>query len=311
MPKIGLIGQVPPNWSQSASQKTLFQPWPNAPGTDVGQLEPYGNPAYEGYGYPAAGYGQVRRKVVGLAQPKASNPQLVGWEAPQPRGLKITPRGDINPNSDRSTRGAVAVLQGLGRLGQQKDLMSDALPTPKMVEARRAAAWKMIIEMDRLYEVAKKAKPGAFSSGLRSWAGLDAPVVALNRLLRDYYTVLRPNLIGQEGVFEKLNAVVEKPDRNWLAWVDAAKSLGREFNGAMGDVETYTLAQLIVQGTKDTLLQVGSGLVEGGGRALTILDWLTKPAVFIPVGLGVLAIYVYARSGGALFSAKTEAGTGE
>lgn len=306
MPKIGLIGKVPADWSDNASQRTLFQQWPEVPGTDDTYLEPYGNPAYEGYGYPAAGYGQTRRTVVGLAQPKGVNPQLVGWEDPQPRGLRVTPRGEINPNSDRFSRAEIAVLQGLRGLGQaQKDLMSDVLPTPKVVEARRAAAWKIIIEMDRLYEVAQKAKPGAFSSALRSWAGMDAPVTALNRLLRDYYPVLRPNLIGQEGIFQKLNDVVKKPNRNWLAWVDAAKSLAREFNSAMGDVETYTLGNLIYEGTKDTLLQVAAGIQEGGERALTVLDWLTKPQVFIPAGLLVLGIYVYARSGGSFVSIRT------
>lgn len=137
MPKIGFIGQVPKDWSESASQKTLFQPWPDAPGTDVGQLEPYGNPAYEGYGYPAAGYGQTRRKVVGLAQPKGVNPQLVGWEDPQPRGLKITPRGSLNENSDRFSRGEIAVLQGLGGLG----VIPAALPLLNLVSASQIAGW--------------------------------------------------------------------------------------------------------------------------------------------------------------------------
>lgn len=91
-----------------SANAALFQPWPE------NRLEPTGNPAYEGFGYPSAGYGQSRRKVVGLALPKGENPQLVGWEDPQPRGQRVTPMGTLNPKSDVYPREVIATLMGLG-----------------------------------------------------------------------------------------------------------------------------------------------------------------------------------------------------
>ena len=90
-------------------QQTLFDPWPKD------ELEPMGNPAYEGVGYPAAGYGQRRRKVVPLALPKVAAPQLTnnGWEGKVPQGTIVTV-GTLNPNSDAYTRAQVASLAGLG-----------------------------------------------------------------------------------------------------------------------------------------------------------------------------------------------------
>lgn len=95
-------------WSAGGTQKTLFQSWPK-------QLEPAGNPAYEGYGYPAAGYGQDRRKVVPLAKPKVASPQLAsnGWEEKQPQMNLIT-IATLNPNSSAYQRAEVGALAGLG-----------------------------------------------------------------------------------------------------------------------------------------------------------------------------------------------------
>lgn len=89
------------------SNKMLFQPWPK------NELEPYGNPAYEGTGYPAAGYGQSWRKVVGLAQPKVANPQLQQWDGKHPVLNRLT-IGELNKNSDSYKRSEVAALSGLG-----------------------------------------------------------------------------------------------------------------------------------------------------------------------------------------------------
>lgn len=98
-------------WSAGASQKTLFQNWPE------NQLEPTGNPAYEGYGYPAAGYGERRRKVVGLAQPRvAANPQLShnGWEEQKQPQMSVVDVFTLNKKSDNYSRAEVATLAGLG-----------------------------------------------------------------------------------------------------------------------------------------------------------------------------------------------------
>lgn len=97
-----------------------FEPWPVIPGTDIpSQWEPWGNPAFEGTGYPSAGYGQSRRTLVKLAQPKQSVPQLTnkGWEGKQPVLHRVNPRGTLNPQSDTYARGVVGVLRGIGSLG--------------------------------------------------------------------------------------------------------------------------------------------------------------------------------------------------
>lgn len=104
-------------WSAGASQKTLFQPWP------ADRLEPPGNPGYEGYGYPAAGYGQSRRKVVPLAKPREEVPQLStnGWEGKEPQMSKVTSMGTLNKQSDQYPREVIASLMGLGCNCSQTD----------------------------------------------------------------------------------------------------------------------------------------------------------------------------------------------
>lgn len=73
-----------------------------------GSMEPYGNPAYEGTGYPAAGFGERRRKVVPLAKGQFKfNPQTQEYEPAQKFTVsKVNVRSDFyNP--------AVASFQGL------------------------------------------------------------------------------------------------------------------------------------------------------------------------------------------------------
>lgn len=79
------LGQIP--------KSQLFRTWPK------NELEPHGNPAYEGTGYPAAGYGQARRTVVkGVSAKPSAN--IVANE--------------LNTKSDAYTRAQVSVLAGLG-----------------------------------------------------------------------------------------------------------------------------------------------------------------------------------------------------
>lgn len=90
MSKLATIGVS--NLGQT-SKSPLFQTWPK------NELEPYGNPAYEGTGYPAAGYGQTRRTLV--------------------KGVSSKPKANIfanelNLKSDEYTRAQVSVLAGLG-----------------------------------------------------------------------------------------------------------------------------------------------------------------------------------------------------
>ena len=68
---------------------------------DYKGLEPTGLPAYEGTGYPAAGFGQRRNRVVKF------NPKRVG---------RLT-RDPVNRYSDAYTRATVSVLGSLGSAG--------------------------------------------------------------------------------------------------------------------------------------------------------------------------------------------------
>lgn len=73
-----------------------------------GSMEPYGNPVYEGTGYPAAGFGERRRKAVPLAKGQFKfNPQTREYEPAQKFTVdKVNVRSDFyNP--------AVASFQGL------------------------------------------------------------------------------------------------------------------------------------------------------------------------------------------------------
>ena len=73
-----------------------------------GSMEPYGNPVYEGTGYPAAGFGERRRKVVPLAKGQFKfNPQTQEYEPAQKFTVsKVNVRSDFyNP--------AVGSFQGL------------------------------------------------------------------------------------------------------------------------------------------------------------------------------------------------------
>jgi len=73
-----------------------------------GSMEPYGNPVYEGTGYPAAGFGERRRKAVPLAKGQFKfNPQTREYEPAQ----KFTV-DKVNVRSD-SYNPAVASFQGL------------------------------------------------------------------------------------------------------------------------------------------------------------------------------------------------------
>ena len=166
MSKIGDLGNIPSWWDGDATRATFLKPSPTFPGRgEIGPLEPYGYPAYEGYGYPGAGYGTARSKVVGLEYAKVSAPQLTnkGWEGKVPVGTRVTSMGTLNPRSDRFTRAEISVLQGLRGLGQGPK-PGDEVLTPAIIENRRATAWRIVSEMDRLYEVAKAAKPGAVTS---------------------------------------------------------------------------------------------------------------------------------------------------
>lgn len=254
----------------------LFAEWPS------NRLEPYENPAYEGVGYPAAGYGQTRRKVVGLAHPKAENPQLVGWENPQPVGTKVTSMGTLNPHSDAFKREQLAVLMGIGWLGQAD------YPGPDPVTLRDAQATTVLREADALVAAMKKqvdSPPwGTDASVKAAWQGaLKSAQANLARM-----KAIRPDKVKTEADFKK-----------WLDAVKAIADLALEVNKQQ---DVNGLLNAVKYTAVETTKTVGKGVVEAGNRALTLVDWLTKPWVLGVIGVGALGIFVYAKSGGSIIS---------
>lgn len=90
-------------WSKPGN-KQLFQPRRRGLA-----IEP-GNPAYEGQGYPAAGYGQTRKQVVKLAIPKVK--MADGHMATV--GTRISTQGTLNPNSSTYVKTTVLGLLSSG-----------------------------------------------------------------------------------------------------------------------------------------------------------------------------------------------------
>lgn len=285
MPKIGDLGRVPKDWRDNASRKTFLQPWPDVPGTDVNYLEPYGNPAYEGYGYPAAGYGVTRRKVVGLEFAKVNVPQLTnnGWEGKAVLGTRITPKGSLNLNSDRFTRAELAVLQGLRGLGQ--------VMTPEQAEnLRMAQAERVLQEADRLIVAMKKqidSPPwGTPSSTMSGW--------------RTAYNTA--NNVRDRLASSRFNAV--KSNEQFKKWLDAGNALLALGLEVASQYDQNGLINALKYTAYQTAVTVGEGVVETGKRTLTILDWLTNPYVLVPVGIGLAGLYVFAKGGGSIIGGR-------
>ena len=322
MPKIGDLGnsglgQVPKNWKDNASRATFLKPWPTFKGKGtIGPLEPYGNPAYEGYGYPAAGYGVRRRKVVKLAKPKVPAGQLTagGWEGKVPQGTRITSMGTLNSRSDYYNREVIASLAGLGGLGQVGlpsgiDLMSNERPTPEQAQKRAVAAWNIIKEADRLtvvmqgYLVGRKVIP---FFQLERWAGLADAEKALKTLTTNWWAVDRKRLVGGDDKsnldVKNPDAVVNKPNRNWKAWLDAVDSYRQNIQNMFGDTFSNGLLAYIF----DTAKETGLWVAERGKDLKTGLEVLLKPEVLLPLLAIGGVVYLFGKSGGSLVSVKPQ-----
>lgn len=284
MSKIGDLGNIPSWWDGDATRATFLKPSPTFPGRgEIGPLEPYGYPAYEGYGYPGAGYGTARSKVVGLEYAKVSAPQLTnkGWEGKVPVGTRVTSMGTLNPSSDRFTRAEISVLQGLRGLGQ-------AMTEPQAETLRLQQADSVIAQADQLITAMQRqvASPplGTYASSISGWK------TAVNTAVD-----VRARLNASKFAAAKSNEQFKK----WLDAANALTSLGRE---VVKQYDQNGLINALRYTAYETVKTVGTGVADASGRALTILDWLTKPYVFIPVGLGLAAVYVYARGGGSIFA---------
>lgn len=266
----------------------LFAEWP------PDRLEPYQNPAYEGTGYPAAGYGQKRNKVVGLKYPKAVNPQLVGWENPQPVGQRVVPQGSINKKSDRFTRAQVATLGGLsgpcalGNCGKQHKLehvtsgLGQLPPDPKSLRETQANA------------VIREA--GSAITGMERQVR-NPPVFTDSSVLAAWQTAVNSAKRGLERAQATKNEAI-KTDAQFKKWLDAARAivdLGKEVNS---QAPSQGLLNALKFTAYETASTVSAGVQEGGKRVMTTLDFLTQPLVLGGLAVGALAIYAFAKGGG-------------
>lgn len=280
----------------------LFQQWPE------NQLEPQGNPAYEGTGYPSAGYGQSRRQVVPLPAGKGVRPQLVGWEDPQPIGQRVIPRGIVNLANDAFTRAELSVLQGLrGASFGRLDQVSMPAPTAAVIAARIAQGRAALAEVTRLFvefndtansywfkakEVAARA-----AAGLPGGDGLQVAYEGVRAFQKNYETTVKRQL-------EVLPTAAAGADRNWQAWLDATRSVSEHMALVLGNEKTSNLFALVRFVATETAADLTKRVQQLGDRTLKLGDWLTQPWVMGLIGVGALAIFVYARSGGTIIQVR-------
>lgn len=279
----------------------LFEQWPE------NQLEPQGNPAYEGTGYPSAGYGQSRRQVVPLPAGKGVRPQLVGWEDPQPIGQRVS-RSAINLANDAFTRAELSVLQGLrGASFGRLDQVSLPAPTAAVIAARIAQGRAALAEVSRLFiefnEVANsywfKAKEVAAraAAGLPGGDGLQVAYEGVRAFQKNYETTLKRQ-------FEVLPTAAGGSDRQWQAWLDATRSMSEHMALVLGNEKTSNLFALVRFVATETAADIVKRTQKFGEGALKATDWLSSPWVMGLLSVGALAISIYARSGGTIIQVR-------
>jgi hypothetical protein len=280
----------------------LFKQWPE------NQLEPAGNPAYEGTGYPSAGYGQSRRQVVPLPAGKGVRPQLVGWEDPQPIGQRVIPRGIVNLANDAFTRAELSVLQGLrGASFGRLDQVSLPAPTAAVIAARIAQGRAALAEVTRLFvefndtansywfkakEVAARA-----AAGLPGGDGLQVAYEGVRAFQKNYDATMKRQL-------EALQSAAGGPELRWKAWLDATRSVSEHMALVLGNEKTSNLFALVRFVATETAADLTKRVQQLGDRTLKLGDWLTQPWVMGLIGVGALAIFVYARSGGTIIQVR-------
>jgi len=304
------LGQVPANWKDNASRATFLQPWPTFKGKGtIGPLEPYGNPAYEGYGYPAAGYGITRRKVVGLALPKVPAGQLTagGWEGKVPQGQRITSMGTLNPRSDVFTKSQVAVLQGLaapvngldygflrglGQTGDEatiKQKLADWLvggPMPeslvkgivdKLVADEKAVAetWQTVQNLKKMAKPPKGVDIAALQKRQEeAWSKLNTA---------KFYALLIPEFQKRLG-FTTGKPLVTKPDYNFIKDKAASSSTYSKVAG--------WLREKLVSTEAGNLIKKGymTGSLNGLG-AIDPVSWAVGGTLAVVALAGIAAWY--------------------
>jgi hypothetical protein len=289
--KIGDLGKIPSWWDGDATPETFLKPWPTFPGKGtIGPLEPYGYPSYEGYGYPGAGYGVSRSKVVGLEHAKVSAPQLTnkGWEGKVPVGTRVTPMGTLNSRSDDFSRAQVSVLQGLRGLSalpenttaaQIADWITNGTMsqsfindlTDKVVRDEKSvtAAW---LAIEALKKAGKTPNPADVKAQQDAWRTVNNAKV---------WMLMLPTFQYSLG-FAVGKPKVSKPDYNaFKAQAEYGNWFSRVWNSAQ---------QAAIKSQVQNLIDAGyiTGSLNGLG-APPAAAAVIAVAVAIPVGLGIYA----------------------
>lgn len=246
------------------SNTHLFEPWPDD------RLEPAGNPAYEGVGYPAAGYGQTVRQLVPLPAGYGVNPQLAPWEDPAPVGQRVYPRGSI-----------VELRSAYGSPMASFGLLSES-----------------------------EAKNARLTQGMLAIKAAEDTVAAMKKLVDSPPFLTNAETLGAWRGAYKLNVEVLERYRKTLPYqVDSDIAFSKWLNGGMKPIAEAADAvkmQIPTQGLwnalKFTFIEtaktVTSGVEEIGKRAITAGEFVTRPWMLIGLAVAAGAIFLFAKSGG-------------
>lgn len=139
-------------WSQP------FTPWPNAPNSPYNRLEPYGNPAYEGTGWPGTGYGILRRQAVPLPNGIAlTQTSAQGYDPVDPRMDRVFPQGRVDVTSSDYAREVVGSLGALAYYPVQDSMdayLSSALKGLSQIPAAAALVGSGAVTVQGLQSIA-------------------------------------------------------------------------------------------------------------------------------------------------------------
>lgn len=242
----------------------LFEPWAE------NEVEPEGNPAYEGVGYPGAGYGQTVRKLVPLPGGYGVNPQLAPWEDPAPYGQRVYPRGSVVEL--RSAYGEPVGAFGLLSESEAKQArLTQGMLAIKAAEDAVAAMKKLVDSPPFLVN----------AETLAAWRG----AYKLNAEVLERYRKTLPYQVDTDLDFSK-----------WLNF--GLKPIAESADALKAQIPTQGLWNALKYTFIETAKTVTSGVEEVGKRTITAGEFVTRPWVLIGLAVAAGAILLYAKSGG-------------
>lgn len=251
----------------------LFEPWPK------GQLEPAGNPAYEGTGFPGAGYGQRRRLVVPLSPSPME--KLI-------RDSVNAKNGDYGISTVGVALGCAGCAPGLGGVGLGR--FGQAITKEEQAVIDRTS--KLMRALDATDQVIKKMEAAVKSPpwGMPTWG--ENSLDAWRGAVKDSKTI-------RASVSERLTQYTSSDEwlKKGLDRLAGVAGLAAIIDAEIPNQGYWNALKFVVVETTGTVVK---GVQEVGNRAIEAGDKLTSPWTMIAVGLGALGIFIWAKSGGTL-----------